>query len=400
MVLPVTDAEDGPQAADDARLFAVRDGVVADDVVADGLLVPGDCVGVSPLDGLDVALGGIGRGVVPLVAVFAQGDAGADRVADDVVLDDPAFAPVRADQADLLGGGRRPGRGRVPQGEAAHGDVVHARLVRIEHRLAHVDLDQLLVGIDALELRPDRGVLLVHLAEPERRVARGLQDLVQLGRLGQPVAVEIDGAGVMLAALGVEPVAADQVAVGIEAAEERIGQRHFPDVVLDLHPVLDDFRAFDLDLLAGRRLVDDAFRVGLAAARRVDAFAVDAFVHGDHVARLGQLGGALDRAQRRSLRAGVGVVAAGGDVELGGLSGRGEGDDAGEGDHVGSHAVLLVFQGWFAVHANGVGLLLAGRTSSVQLRGERVDALKESVHAYEESNSPPWPVVRRGCQRR
>ena len=72
----------------------------------------------------------------------------------------------------------------------------------IEDRLAHVDLDQLLVGIDALELRPDRGVLLVHLAEPERRGSRGLQHVVQLGRLGQPVAVEIDGAGVMLAALG------------------------------------------------------------------------------------------------------------------------------------------------------------------------------------------------------
>ena len=40
MVLPVTVLNDGAQAADDARLFAVRDGVVADDVVADGLLVP------------------------------------------------------------------------------------------------------------------------------------------------------------------------------------------------------------------------------------------------------------------------------------------------------------------------------------------------------------------------
>ena len=154
----------------------------------------------AALDGLDVALGGIGRRVVPLVAVFSQRDARTDRVADHVVLDDPAFAPMRADQADLLGRGRRPGRGRVPQREAAHGDVVHARLFRIEHRPADVDLHQLLVGIDALELRPDRGVLLVHLAEPERRGCRGFQHIVQLGRLGQPVAVEIDGAGVMLAA--------------------------------------------------------------------------------------------------------------------------------------------------------------------------------------------------------
>ena len=34
------DAERRAQAADDARLLAMRDGVVADDVVADGLLVP------------------------------------------------------------------------------------------------------------------------------------------------------------------------------------------------------------------------------------------------------------------------------------------------------------------------------------------------------------------------
>ena len=33
-------AECGAQAADDARLLAVRDGVVAHDVVADGFLVP------------------------------------------------------------------------------------------------------------------------------------------------------------------------------------------------------------------------------------------------------------------------------------------------------------------------------------------------------------------------
>ena len=118
-------AEAAAQAADDARLFAVGDGVVADDVVADGLLVPAVCK--RALDGLDVALGGIGRRVVPLVAVLAQRDARADRVADHVVLDDPALAPVRADQADLLGGGRRPGGGGVAQREAAHGDVVHAR---------------------------------------------------------------------------------------------------------------------------------------------------------------------------------------------------------------------------------------------------------------------------------
>ena len=150
-------AEDGAQAADDAGLLAMRDRVVADNVVADGILVPAVLQGA--LDGLHVAFGRIGRGVVVLVAVFAQGDARADRVADRVVLDDPAFAPVGADQADLLGGGRGPVRGGIREGEAADGDVVHARLLGIEDGAADVDLHRLLVGIDALELGPDRGVL-------------------------------------------------------------------------------------------------------------------------------------------------------------------------------------------------------------------------------------------------
>ena len=73
-------AEGGAETADDAGLFAMRNVVVADEVAADGLLVP--AVGQGALDGLDVALGGIGRSVVPLVAVFAQRDARADGVAD------------------------------------------------------------------------------------------------------------------------------------------------------------------------------------------------------------------------------------------------------------------------------------------------------------------------------
>ena len=54
---------------------------------------------------------------------------------------------MRADQTDLLGRGRRPGCGRILQGEAAHGDVVDARLLGIEHRLAHIDFHELLIGV-------------------------------------------------------------------------------------------------------------------------------------------------------------------------------------------------------------------------------------------------------------
>ncbi len=127
---------------------------------------------------------------------------------------------MRADQANLFGGGRRPRGGRVAQDEPAHGNVVDARFLRVEYRATHVDLHQLRVGIHPFELRPNRSVVLVHLAEPERGGARRLEDILQLRRFVQPVAVEIHGARVVLAALRVEPVAADEVAVGIEAAEE------------------------------------------------------------------------------------------------------------------------------------------------------------------------------------
>jgi len=345
-------AERGAEAADDAGLFAVRNGVVADDVVADVFLGPGDRVGMGPLDGLDVAFGRIGRSIVKLVAVFPERNAGADRVADDVVLDDPAFAPVRADQADLLGCRRRPGRGCMAHREAAHGDEVPSRLVGIEHGPADVDFDQLLVRVRAGELRPDRCLVLVHLGEPlggafhvlvGRRggSSRGLEHVFPCGRLDQPVAVQVHRAGMVFAALAVEPVAADQVAVRIEALEKGIGQRHLPDIALDLHPVLDDFGAFDFHLLARRGLIDDPLCVGLAAARRIDAFPVDALMHSDHVARLRQFGGALDRAQRRGLRAGVGVVAAGGDMELGGAKGGGQGEGAGQWDQDTSHVIVL-----------------------------------------------------------
>ena len=50
-------AERGTQASDDACLFAVGNRVAADNVVADGFLVPAVLEGA--LDGLDVALGGV-----------------------------------------------------------------------------------------------------------------------------------------------------------------------------------------------------------------------------------------------------------------------------------------------------------------------------------------------------
>ena len=58
--------------------------------------------------------------------------------------------------------------------------------------------------------------------------------------------------------------------------------------------------------------------IGLPISRRIDVFAVYAGMHGDGIARMGEVGGSLDRAQGRGLGAGTGITAGNGDVELGG----------------------------------------------------------------------------------
>src|SRR3990172_2337157 len=88
-------AEGRPQTADDSRLLAMGDVIVPHDVMAD--VFPGPAVLQGALDRFDVALGGVLRGVVPLVAIFAEGDPHTGGVAYIVFLDDPSLAPVGAD---------------------------------------------------------------------------------------------------------------------------------------------------------------------------------------------------------------------------------------------------------------------------------------------------------------
>src|ERR1035437_3148623 len=151
-------------------------------------------------------------------------------MADLVILNDPTFAPMGADQPNLLGGRWRPRRGRIPQGEAAHGEVVDARLFGVKDRLADVDLHQLLFG-------------------------------------GEPVAV-------------------DEVAVGVELPKETVGKGCLPSVELDPFPARDNLRSLDGHLLTFGGLVHNALLIGLAPPRRVDALAIDASVHSDYIARL------------------------------------------------------------------------------------------------------------------
>ena len=164
-------------------------------------------------------------------------------------------------------------------------------------------------------------VLVTPLRQPRRARPRRHQDFLQLGRLDQPVAVEIDGAGVMLPASGIKPVTTDEVAIGVEAAEECVREHRLPDIVLDLHPVGDDLRALDLDLLAGRGLIDDALLVGCTSPRRVDAFPIDAGMNGDDIARLRHLDRGRNRPERLCRGPFVLVVSVNGHMEL---FGRGE----------------------------------------------------------------------------
>jgi len=230
-------AEHAPEAPANARLLAVRYGVVPNDMPADRGLVPAVLQGAPDRPIVRIRRLGL---VVPFVPVLAQRDPRTPRVADDVVLDDPALAPVRADQADLLGRGRGPRCGRVPHDEAANRDVVPPRLVRVEHRPANVDLDQLLVRIDRLELGPDRSVFLAHPAEPQTDLAGRLHDVVQLCGLAQALAVEVNRPRVVLPAPGIEPIAPNEVAVGIEVAKKGIRKNGLPHVPPDLRPVLGD----------------------------------------------------------------------------------------------------------------------------------------------------------------
>ena len=92
----------------------------------------------------------------------------------------------------------------------------------------------------------------------------------------------------MVPSPGTEPVTVNQVAVWVEVSKKAVGDADFPSVVLHLLPTLDDFGALDDDLFAGCGLVDDALPVGLAATRWVDPFAINALMHRNYIAGLGQ----------------------------------------------------------------------------------------------------------------
>ena len=139
------------QVAHDAGLPAIVDVAVFHRMGADGFLAPSVQLGdqrAIPL-GLRAVLELVPGPfvVVVLLAVLAQGDAGALGMGYLAVIDHPALGPVRADHALLQRGGRRPLRGRHGDDEAGQGDAVHMLLRREEAARAHIDIHLLAVGV-------------------------------------------------------------------------------------------------------------------------------------------------------------------------------------------------------------------------------------------------------------
>ena len=138
----------------------------------------------------------------------------------------------------------------------------------------------------------------------------------------------------MLPALGIKPVTVNEVRIRIELAKKRIRQRRLPGVVGDPLPMRDNFRTGDDDLLTRRSLISNALALGDTAARRADPFPVNACLHRNNIARLGQLRRVLDSPERRLSRARVGVTPAESHLKFRGANGRrdqkhGHGGDAG-----------------------------------------------------------------------
>ena len=113
----------------------------------------------------------------------------------------------------------------------------------------------------------------------------------------------------MFTAIGPEPVATDFVGKGIKAAKKRIRDFNFPEAAGFLRPSGDDFRTPYFDRFAAGGLIGDAVVVGCSPPRRIDFFPVNAFMHRNHIARLGDVRGLLYCQKRFCLRPLIRIVA-------------------------------------------------------------------------------------------
>ena len=109
------------------------------------------------------------------------------------------------------------------EGEIAHSDEITAGLAWIENCFPDIDLNLICVWISAGKLRGDRGGFGIHRGEPKWVFSGRSKHIFGFDGLGKPVAVAIDSAGVVFAAIWTEPVTTNFVGVRIEGAKEAVG---------------------------------------------------------------------------------------------------------------------------------------------------------------------------------
>ena len=240
--------EHAAHAAHNTRLLAMMDMAAADDVAAHVFLQPSVILAAAHRVALHLGgalhMLGVEVHVVFGVAVLAQGNAAALAVADLAVLDDPAAAPVRADHAVLIGGGGRPGGGGLVDVKPADGDVAHAGLFGHEAVAPHRNLDLLGVGILALEVGVEHGVVAIllgvplvggFLGVPGAGILLPCQAFLQSHRFIHHAVIEVHAAGVAHRGREV-PVTADEGGVGVVRAEHAVVHAVRPHIALVVRP--------------------------------------------------------------------------------------------------------------------------------------------------------------------
>ena len=338
-LVAVNFAERRPHVPHDAVLSAVVDLIPPHDVRADLFFAPADRERLEHRFQLVLVArlsAPFGEVVVARRLLFAQTDAAALGVVDDIVFDHPALAPVGADDAPLLGRGRRPGRCRLRHLKAADGDVVYPRPLGEEACLAHVELDEGGVGVGTLEVGVQHRLLFARLRIPAQQRRRGVDELflspsprfvdalfpffgmkylVKRRGFKQRPAVQIYRRGVHLViARGDQPVAVDLGAEWIVVAEDAAVDGRLPHVPFHALPVFRPLGALDDDGIPRRRHVGDGQIAAKAAVFGLDPFPVYPLVHDDGIPRRGDIRRPLNGAERLPLRAGSIVRTALGNV--------------------------------------------------------------------------------------
>ena len=215
-----------------AGLAAVVDMVVADLVGAYVVFVPAHVVGLE--DGLQFSVEAYEftlrhPAVMARGPVFSKAYANALGIADLVVLNHPAFAPVRAYQAFLECGGRSPLSGRLAEVETFDCYEVDTSQFGEEHCLAHIDFSQFLVGVCTAEIGVDNCLGVIHLHIPAEMLG-GVLHFFCRTNLPERLPVEINLAQAQERSALIHPVSVKDFCIRIEISEITVGEGNLPYV--------------------------------------------------------------------------------------------------------------------------------------------------------------------------